>query len=138
VYTETCASTLLHAVKKLLHMCGSSAVSILEQVLWCACTCACTSCVRFQPGCELCPLLVSAGLLQYLCLGPSSGSGHCSLKVWRTVRFAFRFRSVCAAMRGPGVCQSHCHHISVCWHPGLAHGQRCKAKLCSATAAWLC
>jgi len=41
VYTETCASTLLHAVKKLLHMCGSSAVSILEQVLWCACTCVC-------------------------------------------------------------------------------------------------
>lgn len=130
----------------------SSAASILEQMFWCACIHVCAKlrrhvvvcmhlrlhmlCVRSQHECELCPPLVSAGSLQYLCLGPSSGFGHCSHKVGRVVRSAFRFRSVCAAVRGLGVRQSRCHHVLVCWHPGLAHGQRCKAKFHSTTAAW--
>ncbi len=68
---QMCASTLLHAVKKLLHMGGSSAASILEHMFWCACTHVCANlgrhvvvcmhlrlhmlCVRVQRGCELCP-----------------------------------------------------------------------------------
>lgn len=71
MFTKTCASTLLHAVKKLFHMGESSAASILEQMLWCACTYVCAHlarhvvvcihlrlhmlCVCSQHGCEPCP-----------------------------------------------------------------------------------